>query len=100
IQETEQKMRKKKTTDKQKDYYTSLLDQLQLEEDIPQDYFLFQKKLSEMKKKIEEKTPATQKQIETIQRLWEKVFGEELELEGYVSKKDVSLYFEIINSKM
>ncbi|MGM2776236.1 hypothetical protein ACS2QO_27385, partial [Bacillus cereus group sp. Bce015] len=25
IQETEQKMRKKKTTDKQKDYYTSLL---------------------------------------------------------------------------
>lgn len=98
IHETEVKMRKKKTTDKQKEYYTDLVDQLQLEEEVPTDYFLFQKRLNEMKKMLEETTPATPKQIETIKKLWEKIFKEELELKDNVSKKEISMYFEIVDN--
>lgn len=78
--------------------YTSLLEQLELGEKVTNDYFFFQKNMKRMKEMLEGKTPATEKQKATIQKLWKKKFGEELEMNENITKKEVTTLFEIVNN--
>ena len=98
IKEIETNMRKKKPTQKQLNYYFNLLDQLEFGEDVTNDYFFFQRNMKKMKEMLEGKTPATEKQKATIQKLWKKKFGEELEMNENITKKEVTTLFEIVNN--
>ncbi|GAB6687269.1 hypothetical protein [Bacillus cereus] len=98
VGEIETNMRKKKPSQKQLEYYTSLLDQLELGENVTSDYFFFQNNMKRMKEMLEGKTPATEKQKATIQKLWKKKFGEELEMNENITKKEVTTLFEIVNN--
>lgn len=98
VEEIETNMRKKKPTQKQLEYYTSLLDQLELGENVTRDYFFFQKNMKRMKEMLEERTPATEKQKVTIQKLWKKKFGKELEMNEHITKREITTLFEIVNN--
>lgn len=98
VGEIETNMRKKKPTQKQLEYYTSLLEQLELGGNVTTDYFFFQKNMKRMKEMLEERTPATEKQKVTIQKLWKKKFGEELEMHDHITKREITTLFEIVNN--
>lgn len=100
IEKIETKMRKKKISEKQLKYYEDMLVCLEIEEETPNDYLLFQKRMIELKEMCKDLEPAPKEQLEEIKKLWEKLFGEELKLGEFVSKGELAHYFEMIIEKM
>ncbi|MDA1802814.1 hypothetical protein [Bacillus cereus group sp. BY6-1LC] len=100
IEKIETKMRKKKISEKQLKYYNDMLISLAIEEEMPTDYLLFQKRMIELKEMCEEREPVSESQLKEIKKLWEKFFGEELKTGESVSKGEFNHYFNIIIEKM
>lgn len=100
IEKIETKMRKKKKSEKQLNYYNDMLISLAIKEEVPNDYLLFQKRMIELKEMCEEREPVPQSQLKEIKKLWEKLFGEELKVGESVSKGEFAHYFNIIIEKM
>ncbi len=100
IEGIEMKMRKKKKSEKQLKYYNDMLDCLEIEEEIPNDYLLFQKRMIELKEMCKDLEPVSEAQLKEIKKLWEKFFGEELKTGESVSKGEFAHYFNIIIEKM
>ncbi|EOQ05349.1 hypothetical protein [Bacillus cereus] len=101
----ESAMRVKRCTPRQQVFYMSLVEDLGLEESIPSDYLYMKRRLAEMqgvkKAKLEAASkvkPATEKQIETIKRVWLQTFGEELELFEDITQSEVQELFHKANS--
>ncbi|MGM2611487.1 hypothetical protein [Bacillus cereus group sp. BceL008] len=100
IEKIETKMRKRKINEKQIKYYDDMLISLAIEEEMPTDYLLFQKRMIELKEMCEEREPVSEAQLKEIKKLWEKFFGEELKTGESVSKREFNHYFNIIIEKM
>ncbi|MCQ6288592.1 hypothetical protein [Bacillus cereus] len=101
----EQSMRVKRCTLKQRSFYMNLVEDLGLEECIPSDYLYMKRRLAErqamkaVQVEAERKVkPATEKQIETITRVWLQTFGEELELAEDVTQSEVQELFHKVNN--
>lgn len=93
----EKKMRNVKISSKQYLYFINMINELGIEEEIELDYLLFQKRMGELVKMHKEIKPATAKQIETVKRLWEEKFGEEIILSENVTMGEISRCFDTIN---
>ncbi|HFJ9286970.1 TPA: hypothetical protein ACGW44_004945 [Bacillus toyonensis] len=101
----EQSMRMKRCTPKQRSFYMNLVKDLELEERILSDYLYMKRRLAEMQamkaaqveaeRKVKQ---ATEKQIETIKRVWLQTFGEELELTKDVTQSEIQELFYKVSS--
>ncbi|MCU4954497.1 hypothetical protein OCD81_27870 [Bacillus paranthracis] len=100
IEGIERKIRKKKKSEKQIKYYNDMLGCLEIEEEIPNDYLLFQKRMVELKEMCKDREPVSEEQLKEIKKLWKKFFGEELKTGESVSKGEFAHYFNIIIEKM
>ena len=91
-------MRKKKPSEKQVDYFQSLVKNMNENIDIPSDYLLFQYRLDELSKKYQELGPATEKQIVAVQKAWKNTFGVDLQLKENVTRGEITDYFKQIRA--
>lgn len=74
------KMRKRKPSSRQKEYFIGMRKSLEEDETIPEDNFQFRKELKELRERYQEIGPATESQVKGIKNSWKKVFGKELNL--------------------
>ncbi|MGG1689441.1 hypothetical protein ABDH65_05245 [Heyndrickxia ginsengihumi] len=92
------KLQKKKPSEKQVNLYLTLCERLSLDENIPDNYLLLSKKIGDYSQKANDLKPATEKQISTIKRLWEKYFNETVDLTN-ATQIDIKKYFEEIEKR-
>lgn len=92
------KLQKKKHSEKQVNLYLTLCERLSLDENIPENYLLLSKKIGDYSQKANDLKPATEKQISTIKRLWDKYFNETVDLTN-ATQVDIKKYFEEIEKR-
>jgi hypothetical protein len=91
-------MRKKKPSEKQVNYFQSLVKEMNEHIDIPSDYLLFQYRLDKLSEKYQELGPATEKQILAVQKAWKKAFGVDLHLTENVTRGEITNYFKQVRT--
>ncbi|PGM89623.1 hypothetical protein [Bacillus cereus] len=105
LQQMEHSMRKRNSTLRQRNYFNSLLYNLELREDIPKDFLCMKKRMLELErmkeqqKDAEYQTPVSIQQIKVLKRAWKKTFGRELEVPEGIKQGEVDKLFIRINRK-
>ncbi|MGG1148170.1 hypothetical protein [Bacillus wiedmannii] len=105
LQQIELSMRKRKSTLRQRNYFTSLLYDVDLHEDIPTDFLCLKKRLLELERlKKQQKDrkaliPASKQHIKLLKRAWKKTFGRALEVPEDMKQCEVDKLFSRINRK-
>ncbi|HDR4874850.1 TPA: hypothetical protein QCR24_005791 [Bacillus cereus] len=106
LQQIELSMRKRKSTLRQRNYFISLLRDLNLREDIPTDFLCMRKRLFElegMKKQQENAqplSPVSIQQITLLKRAWKETMGRKLEVSEDMKQSEVDELFSRINRKL
>ncbi|MGQ3740361.1 hypothetical protein [Bacillus sp. Fil] len=105
LQQMEYSMRKRKSNLRQRNYFNSLLYDLDLREDIPTDYLCMKKRLLELKRMKEQQkdgkslNPASKQHIKVLKKAWKKTFGRALEVPEDMKQSEVDELFSSINRK-
>ncbi|MBC6976030.1 hypothetical protein H9I32_27770 [Bacillus sp. Xin] len=105
LQLIEKSMRKRKSTLHHWNYFHSLLHDLRLHEDIPNDFLYMKKRLMEvenMKKQQEDApslTPVSTQQLNVLKKLWKRTFKRALEVTEDITQSEVDELFTKVNQK-
>jgi hypothetical protein len=106
LQQIEISMRKRKSTLRQRNYFTNLLYAVDLRENIPTDYLCMKKKrllelecLKEQQKHAQSLIPVSTQQITVLKRAWKETMGRKLEVSEDMKQREVDELFSRINRK-
>ncbi|MEB4815454.1 hypothetical protein [Bacillus thuringiensis] len=105
LQQIELSMRKRKSTLRQRNYFVSLLRDLNLREDIPTDFLCMRKRLFELEgmkkqqKNAHPLSPVSIQQITLLKRAWKETMGRKLEVSEDMKQSEVDELFSRINRK-
>lgn len=105
LQQIELSMRKRKSTLRQRNYFVSLLQDLNLRENIPTDFLCMRKRLLELErmKKQQKNTqflrPVSIQQITLLKRAWKETMGRKLEVSEDMKQSELDELFSRINRK-
>lgn len=105
LQQIEISMRKRKSTLRQRNYFTNLLYAVDLRENIPTDYLCMKKRLLELEclkeqqKHAQSLIPVSTQQITVLKRAWKETMGRKLEVSEDMKQREVDELFSRINRK-
>ncbi|HDX9701712.1 TPA: hypothetical protein ROY42_005635 [Bacillus thuringiensis] len=96
VQRNVDSKRKRKKTDKQISYYKDMARALGENDEVPDDFLVFKKKLELLMERYNVEGPATEKQIEMLKTQWLEVFDEELIVCDGFTRKGVDDFFKLL----
>ncbi|HHL0974178.1 TPA: hypothetical protein ACQUHP_005921 [Bacillus cereus] len=105
LQSQEPSLRKRSSTLKHRNYFYRLLLDLGIQEELPKDFLYLKKRLLELeaKKKRKEsrknKRSVSRRQIENLQRAWQKTFGRMIEVPKEITQEEMNELFFRIHKK-